>query len=90
MALDGPQTVTVAQEAMSPFARLSMSNFLYMVEYGYWLPRPRELSARLNLLFVFDLATWAFLGAALAAVTAAEAGLYLGSRGSGKFVWVCK
>ncbi len=89
MALDGPSIVAATQDFLEPRIRLSLTNVLYTIEYGYWLPRPKERSTRANLVFAFDVGTWIFVINSVLLLMLTEAGIYVISR-SEDFSWVCK
>ncbi len=72
MALDGSQMVGISDKKSPLSLRLAMTNPMYVIEYGYLVPRPGELPARANILLAFDAWTWAALWTALASVTLAE------------------
>ncbi len=92
MALDGPSIVAATQDFLEPRIRLSLTivtNELYTIEYGYWLPRPKERSTRANLVFAFDVGTWIFVIISVLLLMLTEAGIYVISR-SEDFSWVFK
>ena len=71
----------------APGNRLTLTDILYIVEYGYWVPRPKERSARANLVYAFDIGTWIFLSVSLALLMVAEGSFYL-TNGLHSISWV--
>ncbi len=88
ISLDTWATIGIEDDRSASGFRLTITETWYTNDFGYLVPRPKELPPRMNLLIALDFWVWLWLGLTLLSIAVVETSLYLTNGFEEKINWV--